>query len=246
MRIALFADIHANLEALSACLADAGRRGADRHVFLGDIVGYGADPVACVTRVREAAERGAIVVRGNHDEAVVASGFKLNPIARLAVDWTRTVLPDDMRNYLSGLPLTVVENDRLYVHASAVDPGQFPYVHGLAEAHASLTATTHRITFAGHVHAPALYNVAVTGKVAGFIPLSNVAVPLSERRRWLAVLGAVGQPRDRNPAAAYGLFDTSTAEITYVRVPYDCEAAAAKIRAAGLPENLWKRLLTGT
>jgi len=245
MRIALLADVHANLEALTACLADAAARSAERYVFLGDIVGYGADPVACVTRVREAVALGAIVVRGNHDEAVGASNFKLNMDAGTAIEWTRSRLSAEQRAWLAGLPLSVSESDCLYVHASAKDAVTFPYVQSLADALASLGATTAALTFAGHVHVPALYNVAVTGKVACFIPQSNVAIPLSSRRRWLAILGAVGQPRDGDPSAAYCMFDTEAREITYVRVAYDVEAAAAKIRAAGLPESLWKRLAAG-
>ncbi len=245
MRIALLSDIHGNLEALTACMADASARGTDRYVFLGDIVGYGADPIACVERVRAAAARGAVVVRGNHDEAVINSRFRLNGAAEVAIQWTRSVLSADDRAYLATLPLSVLEEERLYVHASAAEPARFPYVHGLAEAMASLSATTAALTFAGHVHVPALYNQAATGKTTGFIPHDNVAVPMSARRRWLAILGAVGQPRDGNAAAAYCVLDTASQELTYVRVPYDVDKAAAKIRAAGLPQSLSKRLGIG-
>ena len=95
------------------------------------------------------------------------------------------------------------------------------------------------------MHDPALYHIAVTGKVMGFIPIAGTPIPLSSQRRWLAVMGSVGQPRDGNPAAAYAILDTQRNEITFVRVPYDIERAAAKIRAAGLPETLWKRLSVG-
>jgi diadenosine tetraphosphatase ApaH/serine/threonine PP2A family protein phosphatase len=249
MRIALLSDIHGNLEALMACLADANARKADRYVFLGDIVGYGADPVACLDHVREVALRGAIVVRGNHDEAVVKTDFRLNRSAQLAVDWTRSRLSADQSQYLASLPLTAmdaaIEGGCLYVHASAAMPARFPYVQTVENAQASFAATTAAITFAGHVHVPALYHQSATGKSAGFTPVSNVATPLSLRRRWLAILGAVGQPRDGNPAAAYAMFDTATSEITNVRVAYDIDRAAAKIRSAGLPDSLWKRLSDG-
>jgi diadenosine tetraphosphatase ApaH/serine/threonine PP2A family protein phosphatase len=250
MRIALLSDIHGNLEALTACLADASARKADRYVFLGDIVGYGADPIACLDHVRDAAARGAIVVRGNHDEAVVSTDFRLNQSARLAVDWTRARLSADHIRYLAGLPLTAtdaaIEGGGLYVHASAATPARFPYVQRVEDAQASFAATPAAITVAGHVHVPALYHQTVTGTCAGFTPISNVATPLSSRRRWLAILGAVGQPRDGIPAAAYAVFDTATTAITYARVAYDIERAAAKIRSAGLPDSLWKRLSFGT
>lgn len=245
MRMALLSDIHGNLEALTACLADAEARSAERLVFLGDIVGYGADPVACLDRVREAAAGGALVVRGNHDEAVGVSSFKLNDAAQISVEWTRSRLSAEQRAYLASVPLSIVEDERLYVHASARDAAAFPYVESLADAHASLDATTAAITFAGHVHVPALYNLAVTGKISKFVPANDAAIPLSARRRWLAILGAVGQPRDGNPSAAYCLYDTAAREISFIRVPYDVDTAAAKIRAAGLPDSLWKRLAGG-
>ena len=245
MRITLLADIHANLEALEACLADAARRGVDRHVFLGDIVGYGADPQACLDIVRSAVAQGALVVRGNHDDAVAGTRFRLNEAAGAAADWTRALLADDLKAFLADLPLSVVEDDRLYVHASAFRPMYYPYIHGTREAADSLMATEHRLTVCGHVHRPALYHISTTGKILGFTPMTGTPIPLVARRRWLAVMGAVGQPRDGDPTAAYGILDTAKNELTYVRVAYDIETAAAKIRAAGLPDVLWKRLALG-
>jgi diadenosine tetraphosphatase ApaH/serine/threonine PP2A family protein phosphatase len=246
MRIAFLADIHANLEALNACLTDVDKRHIDKLVFLGDIVGYGADPGPCIEVVRAFCAKGAVAVLGNHDEA--ASGetkFKLNNVAGAAIAWTRSVLKPDQIAFLKALPLQLTDEKRLYVHASAADSASFPYIHSLREAGGSLQATTALFTVVGHVHDPALYHISATGKVMGFIPIADTPIPLSSQRRWLAVMGAVGQPRDRNPAAAYGVFDTSTSEVTFVRVPYDIETAQNKIRAAGLPDLLWQRLATG-
>jgi diadenosine tetraphosphatase ApaH/serine/threonine PP2A family protein phosphatase len=106
-------------------------------------------------------------------------------------------------------------------------------------------ATDAAVTFCGHVHVPALYHISATGKIAHFDPLADVALPLTQQRRWLAVIGAVGQPRDRNPAACCALYDDVTRELTYVRVPYDVETAARKINAAGLPLFLSARLAWG-
>ncbi len=245
MRIAFLADIHANLEALEAVRRDAAGRAIDRTIFLGDIVGYGADPGACVDIVRDACAAGAGGLLGNHDEAVDASRFKLNGNAEAAIQWTRAVLSADQKAFLAGLPLSITDESRLYVHASAAKSASFPYVHGLHEARDSLMATDAKLAVVGHVHAPALYHMTVTGKVMGFVPIIDTPIPLSTQRRWLAVMGAVGQPRDGNPAAAYGIYDTATNEMTFARVPYDIERAAAKIRAAGLPDNLWQRLSTG-
>lgn len=246
MRIAFLADIHGNLEALQACLADAHARGAERLVFLGDIVGYGADPVACVDMVAEACGAGALAIKGNHDEAVIGpTRFRLNETAEKAVRWTAAVLGDTHKAFLAALPMMVGEDGRLYVHASAAHAESYPYVTGLDEAVDSLQATKAQITICGHVHTPALYNLAVTGKIMQHIPVTGMDIPLLSQRRWLAVMGAVGQPRDGNPAAAYGLFDSEKATLTYVRVPYDVEKAQEKIRKAGLPDSLWKRLAVG-
>lgn len=195
--------------------------------------------------VREACANGALAVIGNHDEAVTDTNFKLNDIAATAVAWTASVLSADQKAFLSALPLTITDEDRLYVHASARKPSEFPYVHGLSEASESLIATPARMTICGHVHSPALYNISATAKVMGFIPNTDRPIPLTAMRRWLAVMGAVGQPRDGNPAAAYATLDTATNDLTFVRVPYDVEGAAAKIRAAGLPDKLWQRLAEG-
>ena len=245
MRIAFLSDIHANLEALEACLASAVERKADRLVFLGDIVGYGGDPAQCVDRVRDACRRGAVIVRGNHDEAVGVSRFRLNAAAEAAIAWTRSVLDAEAKAFLVGLPLTHTEEDRLYVHASAADPGTFPFVETVDEAVACLAATKARLTVVGHVHAPAIYTLSATGKVVRFVPTSDAPIPILSQRRWLAVMGAVGQPRDGNPAAAYGMLDVGRAEMSFVRVAYDIERAASRIRAAGLPASLWQRLAQG-
>lgn len=245
MRIAFLADIHANLEALTATLDDVAKQKVDRIVFLGDIVGYGADPKACLDLVREKCAAGAVVVRGNHDEAMGNTSFQASDAAAKALAWTRAALTPDDRAWLANLPMQIEDGRLLFVHASAARASTFPYVHGLRDAGESLTATKAFVTFVGHVHEPALYHISATGKVMGFIPIVNTGIPLSPQRRWLAVMGAVGQPRDGNPAAAYGILDTKANEIFYNRVPYDLESAARKIRAAGLPDILWQRLSAG-
>ena len=171
MRIAFLADIHANLEALNACLADARRRRAERLVFLGDIVGYGADPGPCVDIVAEACGRGALALKGNHDEAVRQTGFELSSVAATAILWTQSVLGEAQKGFSRGAAAHDRAMDgRLYVHSSANTPEHFTYVHGLREASDSLDATAARLTVCGHVHDPALYHIAVTGKVMRLHP----------------------------------------------------------------------------
>jgi diadenosine tetraphosphatase ApaH/serine/threonine PP2A family protein phosphatase len=246
MILALLADLHANLEALTACLAHARTQGAERRVFLGDLVGYGADPVAVLDRVGEEVAHGALVVRGNHDAAVVEAGADtMNRAAEAAVDWTRARLDARHLEFLAGLPLTARLGDALFVHASAQVPAEWTYVTDARRAGQSLSATDATYVFCGHVHDPMLYYAAVPGRAVAFRPVPGVAIPVPPRRRWVAIVGSAGQPRDHNTAACYAIFDESARTLTFHRVPYDWSGAAAKIRAAGLPESLARRLELG-
>ena len=243
--IALLADIHGNREALTACLADAERRSADRYVFLGDLVGYGADPGWVVDRVMEYAGRGALAILGNHDSAAAGADESMNDTAQLAIEWTRRQLSAAQRGFLENLPVSIEDGARLYVHASAYQPREWHYVLDSHSARQSIGATPAHQTFCGHVHVPALYHLSLTGKLIEFTPTAGMAIPLLKGRRWLAVLGAVGQPRDHNPAACYALLDETQNTVTYIRVPYDVASAARKIREAGLPAVLAARIEQG-
>ena len=246
MKLALLADLHANREALSALLEHARTQGAQRFAFLGDYVGYGADPGWVVDQVRELVAQGALAVLGNHDEAAV-SGPRAGMVddARRVVEWTRAQLNPEQLEFLGALPLTAVDGEMLFVHANAFDPGGWAYVEGRSEATRSMHACTQRHTFSGHVHEPHLFHLTSTGKSGDFVPSPGVPIPLSPLRRWLVIPGSAGQPRDGLPAACYAIFEPDTATLVFHRVPYDHEAAAAKVRAAGLPESLARRLIDG-
>lgn len=246
MRIALMSDIHANREAMEAVLADADARGVTDFVLLGDIIGYGPDPAWCVEKTMALVAAGATVVRGNHDQALGDPTVSMNTVARGVIDWTATVLDDEQKVFLSGLPMSVTLEDRLYVHADASAPGRFHYVTDADAAAAHFAGSTARLSFCGHVHRPALYALGAAGKVTGFTPTRATSIPLLPQRRWLSVVGAVGQPRDGDPAAGYALLHTETGEICFLKVPYDRDKTIAKIRAAGLPETLAARLSKGT
>ncbi|MBM3391098.1 MAG: metallophosphoesterase family protein [Betaproteobacteria bacterium] len=246
MRTALLADIHSNLEALEACLAHARREGVDRFAFLGDLLGYGADPGACLEIVAGLVQEGALAVRGNHDEACLGGVLpEMHFIARDAIYWTRERLGEAERAFIAGLPLTVGEADRLYAHASAERPQDWIYVVGTEEAARAFAATPARLVFVGHVHHPLLYFTTPAGTPRLFEPMPGVPLPLSDFRRWLVIAGAVGQPRDGNPAACYALHDHDAGTLTHFRVPYDVDQAARKILDAGLPEKLAWRLIVG-
>jgi diadenosine tetraphosphatase ApaH/serine/threonine PP2A family protein phosphatase len=245
MKLALFADIHANLEAFEACLEHAGEQGAEEIAFLGDLVGYGADPAAVLDRVRARAAAGAVVVRGNHDAAVVAGTETMNKSAEAVVGWTRRQLDQDQLAFLAALPLVVRRDAICFVHATANGPADWTYVHDASAAAHSMAAAGATWVFSGHVHEQALYHLTRSGHALPFKPVPGVAIPVPAHRGWLAVAGSVGQPRDGNTAACYAIFDTGRATLTFHRVPYDWSAAAAKIRAAGLPEFLALRLERG-
>ena len=243
--LAVFADIHANRQAFAACLDLARARGAERMILLGDFVGYGADPEWTVDTVMDLVDSGAVAVQGNHDNAVGTPTESMNAVAQVAIEWTRGRLSAAQRGFLAGLPLTLRDADHLYVHSEASNPPSWRYVQNTTDAARSLVAAEAHVTFCGHIHQPVLYSMSSTAKMTSFIPTADVPVQLLRGRQWLAVVGSVGQPRDRNQAAAFAMFDTTSQEITYCRVPYDVEAAAKRIRDNGLPPWLADRLLVG-
>ncbi len=246
MKIAVITDVHANRQALEAVLEHAASQGVERHVFLGDFVGYGADPAWVVDCVRSHVERGATAVRGNHDAAVTHGARPtMRAEARASIDWTRTQLDAVQLDFLAQLPLTQEHGELLFVHANAFDPANWAYIEGPSEAVRSMNATHARITFCGHMHDPMLYHLSMLGKSGAFVPAPGVAISLLSSRRWLVVPGATGQPRDGNPAACYAVFDDASAALTYWRVPYDHTAAMAAIRATDLPASFADRLADG-
>ena len=245
MLLAFFADIHANRPAFAACLEAARARGAERFVLMGDYVGYGADPEWSVNTVMELVENGALAVRGNHDQAIGTPSETMNAEAQAVIEWTRGRLDAAQRRFLAGLPLTHLDEDRLYVHSEASQPQRWRYVRSTTEAARSIAATDAKITFCGHIHRPSLFSMSVTAKMTSFVPTTGVPVQLLGGRQWLAVIGSVGQPRDGDPAASFATYDTASREITYCRVPYDVEAAAQRIRDNGLPHWLADRLSVG-
>lgn len=251
MLIALLTDIHGNREAFDACHAEALSLGAEKFVYLGDLIGYGADPAYIVDRVAEDFARGALCVMGNHDLAAVGGPSDyMNAPARAAIEWTAGKLGAAQRVFLAAMPFTATSRNEagletLYVHADASAPERFIYVTDEDVAERSLNATRAQVTFCGHVHRPQLYHMAPGKPPALFIPTANLPTPLARSRRWLAVLGSVGQPRDGNPLAAFALYDDARGILSVIRVSYDIDRTAKKILAAGLPEILAERLYEG-
>lgn len=224
--VGILSDIHGNLEALQAVLKAGEERGVREWICLGDIVGYGAQPEECVSIIREKCKT---VVMGNHDEAAskVAEPEDFNPVARHAVLWTRYVLTDEAREYLSKLPYSIQDGDRLYVHASPHLPEDWNYIFTESEARRQLSKLpqTVRHCFVGHTHEPFHY-IGSDGK-----EIINV--------------GSVGQPRDGDSRASFALLDPTTGKVENVRVEYNITSAREKILAAKLPPFLAERLKHG-
>ena len=246
MRLGIISDVHANQLALEACLEAGARLGVEHLVFLGDIVGYGPDPEAVTQRVMTLVASGALAIMGNHDAAIAGGSSGMNEVAAAAIAWTRPRLSESSREFLAGLAMVAALDDVLLVHSEASAPARWFYVTDASAAMRSLIATPHRVTVCGHVHVPQLYCMTATAKVVTHRPATDVMIELSPQRQWLAVAGAAGQPRDGNPAASFLTYDTQSRALTWRRAPYHHEAAAERVRAAGLPERLASRLLSGT
>jgi diadenosine tetraphosphatase ApaH/serine/threonine PP2A family protein phosphatase len=245
MRIAVLADIHANREALDAVRDVVAAEAPDEIVVAGDIVGYGPDPAYAVEIVADYAAKGAHVVLGNHDRAVLEEEHGMTASARDAVRWTRGQLSAEHRAFLAALPLTVREEDRLYVHASADEPGRWRYMRDASAAAPSFVATDARLIICGHTHVPTIFYARPGHVPVIFHPPDDEPAPLIASRRHLVVAGSVGQPRDGNPAACVALIDLKRGCVTMRRVPYDTQVTAGKVLAAGLPQSLAARLASG-
>ena len=240
MRYAVLSDIHGNLEALGAVLADVGQR-ADAILCTGDVVGYGADPVACLELV---AERAGVVIAGNHEHAV-AGRLDLewfNSYARAAAEWTHERLDADHLSYLASLPLTAEVGDTTLVHASPERPDEWEYLISAEDGFAAFCAFTTRLCFVGHSHLPAAWSLGSSGPE--YLP-GVAEVKLVPGRRYIVNVGSVGQPRDRDARAAYALWDAEHGRVGIRRVEYDVEAARKKILAGGLPRLFADRLPRG-
>jgi len=246
-RIGLFADLHSNLEAFEACMEKAQELGVTRMVFLGDLVGYNADPVAVVDRVAELVRSGkALAVVGNHDEAIFKDfSQRMNASANAAIEWTKTQLSPAHVEFLKGLPLIINEEHICFVHASAHKPSDWNYVSDSMSAWQCVQSSGKSYTFVGHAHEQALFYQSAVGKLIRFAPHPGDEVPVMSHRQWVGIVGSLGQPRDGNPEACFATFEPELAALTFHRVPYDQFTAAEKVRQAGLPEDLANRLITG-
>jgi diadenosine tetraphosphatase ApaH/serine/threonine PP2A family protein phosphatase len=252
-RLALLSDIHANARALEACLADARVQGADKFAFLGDLVGYGAEPTQVLDTIMGMAKEGAWVIRGNHDALAFEPPVTSTTVGESTASWTHDQLNEAQRKFIARLPLVLRHHDVLLVHASAHEPERWHYVNSEQTAALSLNAAIAeplgdpdvRYVFGGHVHHQTLYFRGTGRNLMAFNPTPGISIPVSSARSWIATVGSVGQPRDGQTAAMYALFDARQSRLTFRRVAYDHDAAARAIRDAGLPEFFAARLEKG-
>jgi diadenosine tetraphosphatase ApaH/serine/threonine PP2A family protein phosphatase len=246
MRYLVLTDIHANLEALDTCLADARTRRCDETLVLGDLVGYGADPNDVITRVRELEP--LAIVRGNHDKVACgldqADGF--NAVARSAARWTLDVLTPDYREWLAALPQgpTFVNDIVEICHGSPFD--EDAYIFDELDALRALRVSERPLCLFGHTHFPVTFELSgETIESVGGSAAAETQLQIRQGCRYLVNPGSVGQPRDGDPRAAYAIVDTAERRVELFRTKYPVEAAQAKIIDAGLPEVLAQRLAVG-
>ena len=236
----ILSDLHANTEALQAVLGDARGR-YDRIVCLGDLAGYGAEPNEVIAWASSHVDA---IIRGNHDK-ICASDESLDayhPSARASTEWTRNALSPESRAFLENLPRGPLRYEGFdLVHGSPADEDE--YLIGLSDAALAREFIATPLTFFGHTHLQGGFLVTRAGSKK-IVPVGTVE--LDPDRYYLVNPGAVGQPRDGDPRAAYALYSPERRMVEYRRAAYDVASAAAKIRAAGLPEHLAARLFEGS
>ena len=255
MRLAIVSDIHANLPALEAVLADAQRVGVDQLWCLGDVVGYGAHPDECTSLI---AERSALCLVGNHDLAVLGEldDSAFSPAAAAAVRWTRETARPETIDFLRGLEPAEESREVALYHASPRDP-IWEYVLWPDQAAECIAVQAARVSLVGHSHVALFFVIAEDGDrgppgqtieledvAKGAQAIAGTRLDLSEGR-WLINPGSVGQPRDGDPRAAWLELDMDAWEATYHRIEYEIDRAADAIAANDLPEHLAKRLYVG-
>jgi len=243
MKYLVVSDVHANLEALEATLASAPPH--DATLVLGDLVGYGADPNAVIERMRSLPA--STIIRGNHDK--VGAGIEdleaFNHLAKQAIAWTASALTPDNRAWLAALPAGPINIDPLVQICHGAPFDEDVYIFDDLDARRALLVTERPLCLFGHTHVPAVYLFDTDLRHIGPPRGQEFRLAIEGAARYLVNCGAVGQPRDGDPRAAFGLLDTDARTLTVLRAAYDVAAAQAKIIAAGLPEVLAQRLAIG-
>jgi diadenosine tetraphosphatase ApaH/serine/threonine PP2A family protein phosphatase len=263
-KYAILSDIHSYSDAFEAVLQKCSQIGIDHFLFLGDLVGYNADVRRCIDMAREL--NFLVTVRGNHDDAVirsdVAAGFNIN--ASIAIEWTRGQLTEADIEFFRSMPYknNVPGASLSLVHATLDSPETWGYIFDVHHASANFSYQLSQICFCGHSHLPVAFdkvpfspsgkNVAVIEAWTNnsgcpeadtdFSIQDELTVHLQKGHKYLFNIGSIGQPRNGDPRASFAVYNSSENAVTRYRIPYDIEAAQAKVLEAGLPERLALRL----
>lgn len=241
MKWAILSDVHGNLEAFQAVIEDLRAERAEKVAFLGDVVGYGADPNECLSLLRDLTDW---VIAGNHDYGAVGlTNIDIfNPMARSAILWTREELSEENQAYLRRLLLLRKDGSVTFVHATPNQPEEWYYLFSFPEAEEAFLSLNGDLAFVGHSHRPLILTKAGSGEMEAVNPEDTILKP---GVRYIINVGSVGQPRDGHPEAAYGLYEDDTKRFRLKRVRYIVETAQRKIIKAGLPLFLAQRLSRG-
>jgi len=241
MLYGIFSDIHSNLQAYEAFLDDAKKEKADKHICVGDIVGYGANPKECIELTREL---NCPTVCGNHDLAATGKIPKnrFNSSAKEAAIWTQGELQNSDKDYLNSLPFVHNEGEFTLVHGSLYLPEKFNYVAGLNDAELCMNQQKTKLCFVGHSHVPGIFEKIEDNQVSMII---QTKIQLKENAQYLVNVGSIGQPRDGDWKACYCLYDDAKDILHFKRLKYDVNAASKAIVDVGLPKHLSERLKHG-
>ena len=237
MNIAILGDIHGNLEALQTVLEDVDKQKPDKIYSVGDLVGYGADPSACIALIRK---RSIPAIKGNQDVALLDDEIleQFNQYAKASIYWTRGALSSEEKEYLRDLPEGIPEDGFEIAHGMPGDT--FRYLMKIEDAKKAFSLSDAPAIFIGHTHCPVSF---LDTDPIEYVKETEFTVP--EGRRCIVNVGSVGQPRDKDPRAAYCMYDTESKKVEIIRVEYDNETACQKIIDAGLPKILGERLIEG-
>ena len=243
MRTAIISDIHSNLEALSAVLYDIETLNIDEVICIGDVIGYGPNPNECINLV---SKKCPDILLGNHDAAALdtlsTQNFNIN--AKRAIEWTNEQLTPDSRSFIEGLPMVKINGEKTFVHSTPYEPKMWYYITSVEEAAFNFQFFNTKFCFVGHTHIPITIsidkNLNINVSQEEFIDFDK-----DDDTHYLINVGSVGQPRDRNPKASYGVLDMEANTFTIRRVEYDIEKCQQKMRKYKLPEFLVTRLSEG-
>jgi len=241
LRAAIISDIHSNLEALNAVLSQIKKEQIDKIVCLGDIIGYGPKPNECVSLVKEVC---AQILLGNHDAACVNKSELLffNRFAKEAIEWTHSVIEEKNLDFLANLDLKGFEDNIFFVHSNPYSPQSWDYILSLDDAVFNFSKFKEQVCFIGHSHQPIIF---IESNDQEYSAVESSEIEIQPGFRYIINVGSVGQPRDKNPAAAFGILDTVNKAYELIRVGYDVEKTRRDMINAGLPDFLANRLLEG-